>query len=51
MTQEHITMTALIIGIILTIIAVAASLYQSNRTPGAAAEAFMGESWRMTWPM
>ena len=44
-------MTALIIGIILTMIAVAASLYQINRNPDAAAEALMGEYWWMTWPM
>ena len=44
-------MTALIIGIILTMIAAAASLYQINRNPDAMAEALVSEYWWTTWPM
>jgi hypothetical protein len=49
--QEHTIMTILIIGIILAILGVAASLYQINRDPNTAAEAFVGEYWWMAWPM
>jgi hypothetical protein len=44
-------MTIVIIGIILAIFGVAASLYQINRRPDLATEAFAGEYWWMAWPM
>ncbi len=44
-------MTILIIGIILALLGVAASLYQINRAPDAAAEALAYEYWWMAWPM
>jgi len=44
-------MTVLIIGIILALLGVAATLYQINRNPDLPAEALVGEYWWMTWPM
>ena len=44
-------MTVLIIGIILALISVAATLYQLNRTPDEATEALAGEYWWMVLPM
>jgi hypothetical protein len=44
-------MTIVIIGIILAILSVAASLYQINRNPDLAAEALAGEYWWMAWPV
>jgi len=49
--QEHIIMTIVIIGIILAILGIAASLYQINRNPEGAAEALASEYWWMAWPM
>jgi hypothetical protein len=51
MIQEYSIMTVLIIGIILALISVAATLYQTNRTPDGAAEALAAEYWWMAWPM
>jgi hypothetical protein len=44
-------MTVLIIGIILALLGVAATLYQINRNPDLAAETLAGEYWWMVWPM
>jgi hypothetical protein len=44
-------MTILIIGIILTILGVAASLYQINRNPEMVAETATAEYWWMALPM
>jgi hypothetical protein len=44
-------MTIVIIGIILAILGVAGSLYQINRNPDSAAEAFVSEYWWTAWPM
>ena len=44
-------MTVLIIGIILAILGVAATLYQINHNPDVAAEVLAAEYWRMAWPM
>ena len=44
-------MTVLIIGIILALMSVAATLYQLNRTPDAATEARAEEYWWMVLPM
>jgi hypothetical protein len=49
--QEHIIMTVLIIGIILALISLAATLYQINRSPDGATEALAAEYWWMAWPM
>jgi uncharacterized protein YpmB len=49
--QEHSIMTVLIIGIILAILGVAATLYHMNRDPDVATEALAGEYWWMAWPM
>jgi hypothetical protein len=39
------------IGIILTILGTAASLYQINRNPEGTAEVITSEYWWMAWPM
>ena len=44
-------MTTLIIGIILALLSVAATLYQINRTPNGATEALAEQYWWMVWPM
>ena len=44
-------MTVLIIGIILALMSVAATLYQLTRTPDGATEALAGEDWWMVLPM
>ena len=44
-------MTALIIGAILTVLSVVASLYQLHMQSNEAAEARSFEYWWMTWPM
>lgn len=44
-------MSIIIIGIILAIVGTAATLYQLNRTPNPATEAFIGEYWWIVWPM
>ena len=44
-------MTVLIIGIILALISVAATLYQLTHTSDAATEGLLGEYWWMAWPM
>jgi Mg2+ and Co2+ transporter CorA len=49
--RSNNTMTITIIGIILIILGVAASLYQINRDPETAAQTFAGEYWWMAWPM
>jgi hypothetical protein len=43
--------TIAIIGIILALISVAATLYQIDRTPDGATEALAAEYWWLAWPM
>ena len=44
-------MTVLIIGIMLAILGVVATLDHINRNPDGAAEALAGAYWWMAWPM
>jgi hypothetical protein len=44
-------MAVLIIGIILAILGVAATLYQIDHNPDVDAEVLAAEYWRMAWPM